>query len=110
MWTSHSWMAHDLIHDNLGGDYMNRNSASSEWEESTFVANWNVKGVTTAKICNRKHLTKCSVTVPCHPCHSFLAISPSDSEMYSRIAENEIKLGSSSSATQIIFCRSFHLA
>lgn len=80
MWTSHSWMAHDLIHDNSGGDYMNRNSASSEWEDSTFVAllqlgNWNVKGVTTAKICNRKHLTKCTITVLCHPCHSFLEIS-----------------------------------
>lgn len=104
MWTSHSWMAHDLIHDNLGCDYMNRNSSSSQWEGCTFIAllqlgNWNVKGVTTAKICNRKYLTKCSVTVLCHPCLSSLPISSSDSEMYSKIVENEMKLWASSSVT-----------
>lgn len=58
--------------------------------------NWNVKGVTTAKICNREPLSKCSVTILCHPCHSSFAIPPSDSEMYDRIADNEMKLCSSS--------------
>lgn len=57
------------------------NSASSEWQDCTFVAllqsgNWNKEGMTTANICNRKHLTKCRVTVLCHSCHSSLAIHP----------------------------------
>lgn len=95
MWTSHFWMAYDLIHDNLGCDYMNRETQPNlNGKIAHFVAllqsgNWNKEGMTTANICNRKHLTECRVTVLCHSCHSSLAISSSDSEMYSKRTENE---------------------
>lgn len=83
-------MAHDLIHDNLDYDCMNKILSFIQMGRFHALAwlqlgNWTRKGVGTAEIWARKQLAECTVDVTCL---WFLAISSSDSEMDRKMVEN----------------------